>query len=278
MIYKTNMDTSLYKKIGELAKKWRDYPNEYNPEDSNNRQILIEKNMKLAVGTALRWRGMLDEDELVSIALLALTVAYDKYKPEKVTLRNTLLGLIGEDTTPEDFVLLIGENMPYGDKIIEKFANGMPQTPAEMREWVKRNIKPAKFSSIVPMWVKAYVLSHLEKYGKPVRVPEDERSEAQFDCIDDGDAAKYNKLLHTESNWEEREEKWTKLMDGVPEECKRVLEMRYGVACDEPMTLREIACEMGRDVRWVKRCLVDCEDTLKWNAVRHKLNISDFLN
>ncbi len=271
------MDTSLYKKIGELAKKWREYPNEYNPEDPNNRQILIEKNMKLAVGTALRWRGMLDEDELVSIALLALTVAYDKYKPEKVTLRNTLLGLIGEDTTSEDFVLLIGENMPYGDKIIEKFANGLPQTPAEMREWVKRNIKPAKFSSIVPMWVKAYVLSHLEKYGKPVRVPEDERSEAQFDCIDDGDTAKYNKLLHKESDWEAKEAAWGKLMDGVPEECQRVLEMRYGIGCDEPQTLKEIANVMNRDVRWTKRCLEDVMDAIQYNAIKYKLNIGDFL-
>lgn len=271
------MDANLYKKIGELAKKWRDYPNVYDPTDPNNRQILIEKNMKLAIGTALRWRGMLDEDELVSIALLALTVAYDKYKPEKVTLQNTLLGLINDDTTPEDFVLVIGENMPYGDKVIEKFANGLPETPDEMRQWVRQNIKPAKFSSIVPMWVKAYVLSHLEKYGKPVRVPEDERSEAQFDCIDDEDVAIVNKLTTHETDWQECEEKWAKLMDGVPEECQTVLEMRYGIGYNEPMTLREIACEMGRDVRWVKRCLVDCEDTLKWNAIRYKLNIEDFL-
>lgn len=271
------MDTSLYKKIGELSKKWREYPNEYNPEDPNNRQILIEKNMKLAVGTALRWRGMLDEDELVSIALLALTVAYDKYKPEKVTLRNTLLGLIGEDTTPEDFVLLIGENMPYGDKFIEKFANGLPQTPAEMRAWINKNIKPAKFSSIVPMWVKAYVLSHLEKYGKPIRVPEDERSKAQFDNIDEDTLYFANKITYSESNWAERETAWNKLVDGVPEECKRVLEMRYGIGCDEPQTLKEIANAMNRDIRWVKRCLEDVIDAIQYNAIKYKLNIDNFL-
>lgn len=271
------MDTNLYKKIGELAKKHKDYPNVYDPTDPNNRQILIEKNMKLAIGTALRWRGMLDEDELVSIALHALCVAYNKYKPEKVTLRNTLLGLIDEDTTPEDFVLIIGENMPYGDKVIEKFANGLPETPDEMRQWVKRNIKPAKFSSIVPMWVKAYVLSHLEKYGKPVRVPEDERSEAQFDYFDEDTSHLCNKVIACESDWEEREEKWAKLMDGVPEECQKVLEMRYGIGCNEPQTLKEIANAMNRDVRWTKRCLEDVMDAIQYNAIKYKLNIDDFL-
>lgn len=273
------MNLNLYKEIGQLGKKWRDYPNVYDPTDPNNKKILVEKNMKMAVNVALKYRGMgLSEDDLISAAMLGLVTAYEKYNPEKVVLRDTLLGLIGEDTTPEDFVLILEQNMPYGEEVCKNLKTYLPLTPDEMKKWVLANIKPAKFTSVAYMWIKAFILSELEKYGKPVRIPEEERSEAQFDCIDDGDAAKYNKLLHKESDWEEREEKWSKLMDGVPSECQRVLEMRYGVACDEPMTLREIACEMGRDVRWVKRCLVDCEDTLKWNAVRYKLNISDFLN
>lgn len=267
------MKTDLYKQVGDLAKKWKDYPNEYDPTDPNNRQILIEKNMKLAVGTALKWRGMLDEDELVSIAFLALTVAYDKYNPEKVVLRNTLLNLITNETTPEDFVILIGENMPYGDKVVEKFANYLPQTPNEMRLWVNKNIRPAKFSSIVPMWVKAYVLSHLEKYGKPVRIPESERETNQFDCIDDHDATIVYKLQHNESDWLEKEEMWDKLFEGVPEECQKVVEMRYGIGCDEPMTLREIAETMNWDVRRVKRALTDVIDTLEWNASKHKIDM-----
>lgn len=272
------MDTNLYKKIGQLAKKWKDYPNTYNPQDPNNRQILIEKNMKMAVNVALKYRGMgLSEDDLISAAMLGLVTAYEKYNPEKVVLRDTILGLIGEDTTPEDFVLVLEQNMPYGDKVCKSLNLYLPLTPDEMRQWVQRNIKPAKFTSVAYMWIKAFILSDLEKYGKPVRVPEENRSDAQFDCIDDDTAQICCKLTTSESNWEDKEAAWNKLMDGVPEECQRVLEMRYGIGCDEPMTLREIAAEVGRDVRWIKRCLVDCEDTLKWNAIRYKLDIEKFL-
>ena len=271
------MDTSLYKKIGELAKKWRDYPNEYNPEDPQNRQILIEKNMKMAVNVALKYRGMgLSEDDLISAAMLGLVTAYEKYNPEKVVLRDTLLGLIGEDTTPEDFVLILEQNMPYGDKVCKSLNLYLPLTPDEMRQWVQRNIKPAKFTSVAYMWIKAFILSDLEKYGKPVRVPEESRSDTQFDCIDDDTAQICCKLTTSESNWEDKEAAWNKLMDGVPEECQRVLEMRYGIGCDEPQTLKEIANVMNRDVRWTKRCLEDVMDAIQYNAIKYKLNIGDF--
>lgn len=272
------MNTTLYGEIKKLAQKWKQYPNEYNPDDPNNRQILIEKNLKMAVGVALKYRGMgLTEDELISAATLGLCAAYEKYNPDKVVLRNKLLAAVTDVTTPEEFTELVANLMPYGGKVAEMFANQKPQTPEEMRQWVYNNIKPAKFSSVAYMWIKAYVLSDLDKYAKPVRVSEKDRGDVFFDSIDEGELYFCNKITYKESDWEEREEKWSKLMDGVPSECQRVLEMRYGIGCDEPMTLREIAAEVGRDVRWVKRCLVDCEDTLKWNAIRHKLDIGKFL-
>ena len=116
----------------------------------------------------------------------------------------------------------------------------------------------------------------MEKHGKPVRVPEENRSDTQFDYLDEDTSQLCNKITTTENDWEECEEKWNKLMSGVPSECQRVLEMRYGIGCDEPQTLKEIANVMNRDVRWVKRCLEDVMDAIQYNAVKYKLNIDEF--
>ena len=52
------MDSNLYKQVGDLARKWRKYPNVVNKADPDNRNALIEKNARLAVNTALQYRGL----------------------------------------------------------------------------------------------------------------------------------------------------------------------------------------------------------------------------
>lgn len=268
------MDPKLYEQAGKLAKKWKGQNNIFNPSDPNNKKRLVEGNMKLAIGTALKYRGMgLSEDELISAALLGLSLAVEKYNPRKVVLRDTLLGLVKDDTTTDEFLQILSENMPYNNESLQNFDGILPETPSEMREWIYKNIRPAKFTSVAQFWIRAMILNDLEKYGKPVRIPESERETNQFDCIDDHDATIVYKLQHNESDWLEKEEMWDKLFEGVPEECQKVVEMRYGIGCDEPMTLREIAETMNWDVRRVKRALTDVIDTLEWNASKHKIDM-----
>lgn len=272
------MNSELYAEAGALAKKWKGQNNRFDPNDPDNKKRLVEGNMKLAIGVALKYRGMgLTEDELISAALLGLVTAVEKYNPQKVVLRDTLLGLIKDDTTTDEFLQILSENMPYNAESLQNFNGILPETPAEMRSWINKNIKPAKFSSVAQFWIRAMILNDLNKYRNPVCVGENDRDSVFFDNIDEDTLYFANKITYSESNWAERETAWDKLVDGVPEECQRVLEMRYGIGYNEPMTLREIADCIGRDVRWVKRCLVDCEDTLKWNANRHKLDIGKFL-
>lgn len=82
------IDFTLYRQVGELAEKYKDYENVYNPDDPNNREALICKNMRLAVDLAVKYavKYSLDEEDLndlVGEGLLGLSVSYDKYKPDK---------------------------------------------------------------------------------------------------------------------------------------------------------------------------------------------------
>lgn len=269
------MDTKLYSTIGALAKKWREYPNTYNPKDPNNKQILIEKNMRLAVNVALKYRGMgVSEDDLIGASLLGLSVAYDKYKPNQTILKDRLLGLINDTTTADDFVEIVAENMNYGGDVAELFANGVPETPSEMVSWVNKNIRPAKFTSVATMWVRAYVLAELEKYGKVVRGADNNA----FDYLDDEETMGIEKLpIANDDETEEREEAWVKLFAGVPENCQKIICQRYGIGENEPLTLKEIANYWGRDVGYVKRVLADGLEKMRDNAAMHKLNLAAML-
>lgn len=273
------MNKELYRQVGDLARKWKHYPNEYNPADPDNRRILTEKNMKLALNIALKYRNLgVEEDDLIGAALLGLSVAYEKYNPDQAALRNRLLSAITDATTADDFFQIVAENMSYGTDVCKLFESGIPETPHEMVAWVGRNIRPAKFTSVAAMWVRAYVLAELDKYGTPVRVPESSRGEAAFERIDD-DLPGFDRkqVAPSEEETEEREEAWERLWTGVPCECRRVVEQRYGIGVDAAMTLREIAAYWHRDIGWVKRALCDCIEGLADNARRYGLRMPAML-
>lgn len=271
------MNSELYKEVGRLARKWRKYPNVYDPTDPDNRQKLIEKNLKMAINVALQYRGLgLEEDELISAAFEGLAVAFEKYDPYKAVTRDRVLAEITDDTTPTEFAELVEKHLPYSN-VSKMFARAIPQTPTEMRDWVVKNIKPAKFSSTAFFWVRACVLSDLERYSKPLRVAESYKVPDQFQSLDDGDVYFSDKITDTSTDTEEVEENYKKLFEGVPANCERMLNLRWGIGCDQPLTLREIGEIYGRTVGEVKAILSAVEDRLKDNIRRYKLNIGDLL-
>ena len=82
------INRQLYDSIGKEAEALKDYPNEYNPEDPENKDKLIRKNMRIPVDIAMRLclkYSIVDEEleDVIGQGLLGLAVAYDKYKPEK---------------------------------------------------------------------------------------------------------------------------------------------------------------------------------------------------
>ena len=271
------MDSRLYDEVGRLARKWRKYPNVVNKADPENRNILIEKNLKLAINTALQYRGLgLTEDELISAATEGLCTAYEKYDGSRSVARDRILSEITDDTTPSDFADIVEKHLKYGN-VSNLFSNEIPQTAAEMRDWTVKNVRPAKFSSTAYFWIRASVLSELERYGRPLRVAESYRVENQFLSIDEGGMSFSDRIAYDETDSEELEDNYSRLYEGIPDTCQQILFLRYGIGEDEPLTLREIGERYGRSVGEIKSILSSVEERMKDNIRRYKLKINDLL-
>ena len=145
-----------------------------------------------------------------------------------------------------------------------------------MRQWVHNNIKPAKFSSVAYMWIKAYVLSDLDKYAKPVRVSEKDRGDVFFDSVDESELYFCNKITYKDSD-PESEQEYELLWADVPPMCRNIAELRYGLGVDEPLTLREIADMYDRTVASVKSIIEEVSEKVKSNAAKHKIDVGKFL-
>lgn len=82
------IDFTLYRQVGELAEKYKDYENVYNPDDQNNREALICKNLRIAIDLAVKYSTKYslegeDVEELIGQGMVGLCTAYEKYNPNK---------------------------------------------------------------------------------------------------------------------------------------------------------------------------------------------------
>ncbi len=158
------MNKALYKSVRRCANKWKDYPDEYDSSDPANRQALIEKNLRLAIGIALKYMGRgLSEDELISSAFLGLVNAYDKYNEDNHNnLRNRILVSITDTTTVDEFKSIVLENVSYGN-VLNALENPDITCPDDMRSFVLKNIPAPKFSSVAWFWIKAQINADLKR-------------------------------------------------------------------------------------------------------------------
>lgn len=266
------MDSKLYKQVGDLAKKWAAYPNEYNPNDAQNRTILVEKNLRLAVDTALKYRGLgLDEDELISAASYGLCLAYDKYNPQNNKLRSELLAAISEQTTCDEFVSIVSDKCTYGNLCDKMFANP-PQTYDEMVAWIDTNIKPTAFANYAYFWIRAVVLQEVSKYRDPLYIADKYRQDGQFTDI--GSVAPYLAVKDTDEDYEDN---CSKLYEGVDVATETMIMMRHGIGCDGKMTYQQIADEVGLTAADVRERITEGIARMKDNIAKYGLQLNWFL-
>lgn len=265
-----------------------------------NREAILNSNLKMVISTAKRYRNRgLSLEDLIGAGNVGLCVAWDRYKPERNTLRSRILEELEEspdELSREYIITLLSPLVKYGD-IKEKFEKSFKiqrvYTKAEVLKWVKINVKKAKFSSVAALWIRAYILQELNSNSRIVKKPKSEidkdleltgsyikESVVSLDPLIDDDESKNNIIpkVHvssvddTEANIDEHEDmisfkiELNKLLEGVNNRDRRILFKSFGIGLPRSMEPREIADSEDLSVARVSQIIQDCITKMKKNA------------
>lgn len=265
-----------------------------------NREAILNSNLKMVISTAKRYRNRgLSLEDLIGAGNVGLCVAWDKYKPERNTLRKKILEELEEspeELSREYIITLLTPLVKYGD-IKEKFETTFKTqrvyTKAEVLKWVKTNVKKAKFSSVAALWIRAYILQELNSNSRIVKKPKSEidkdleltgsyikENVVSLDPLVDDEECKNNVIskVHVsstddiEANIDEQEDKISfkielnKLLEGVNNRDRRILFKSFGIGLPRSMEPREIAESEDLSVARVSQIIQDCITKMKKNA------------
>ena len=265
-----------------------------------NREAILNSNLKMVISTAKRYRNRgLSLEDLIGAGNVGLCVAWDRYKPERNTLRSKILEELEEspdELSREYIITLLSPLVKYGDikeKFEKNFKTQRVYTKAEVLKWIKSNVKKAKFSSVAALWIRAYILQELNSNSRIVKKPKSEidkdleltgsyikENVVSLDPLIDDDESKNNVIpkVHvssaddTEDNIDEHEDmisfkiELNKLLEGVNNRDRRILFKSFGIGLPRSMEPREIADSEDLSVARVSQIIQDCVTKMKKNA------------
>lgn len=144
-----------------------------------NRDIFMKNNLKLVIDCAKRYQNLgLPLDDLIQAGNEGLLIAFNKFDSERANLRHAILEDIN-NTENDSFTFdeasdIIKRNFKY-TKLLDVTLSKIPENgfvcKNDFLEWTHENIKKASFSSIAWGWVKATIISEINKRGKIIHVP-----------------------------------------------------------------------------------------------------------
>ena len=292
--------TLLQSYFDDVRYVYENLPDEELEFTEANREAILKSNLKMVISTAKRYRNRgLSLEDLIGAGNVGLCVAWDKYKPERNTLRSKILEELEEspdELSREYITSLLSPLVKYGD-IKEKFEKNFKiqrvYTKAEVLKWVKTNVKKAKFSSVAALWIRAYILQELNSNSRIVKKPKSEidkdleltgsyikENVVSLDPLTDVDKSKNNiipkvyvdSIDDTEANIDEHEDmvsfkiELNKLLEGVNNRDRRILFKSFGIGLPRSMEPREIADSEDLSVARVSQIIQDCIAKMKKNT------------
>ena len=301
----TNSIQQYFKEVGDIYAK---HNNDYNIEFcEENRNKLIEMNLKAVVSIAKRYQGLgLTLQELISAGNLGLVIAYDKFDPNRSKLKTNVLAQIEPLPEKFDFSELneaIKDYFTYGDikkKFCDRFFPNKSYTKKEVIQWVNKNIFNAKFNSIATMWIRAYILIEINNYSRLVKKPKTDIFKDKYEdgsykkevTMDIDNPISFNSLRKdsealelldtTKSDLEVSEAYVTfkqglnKLLDGVKPRDRSIFLKKFGIGLPRPMLPKEIAEQEGLSKARVSQIFQSVIEQMQINSVKYNIN-SDIL-
>lgn len=267
-----------------------------------NKDKLLSMNLKTVISIAKNYQGMgLTLPELISAGNLGLSLAWDKFDPNRAKLKNNMLDAVDdldEDVTFNELYNSIQPFLEYGDvqkKFLDKFDAKHIYTKKEVIKWINSNIHSAKFNSIASMWIKAYILIEIDNNSRVVKKPKAEiykdkekdgvyTKEITIDIdapVDtDSDAGMVFKLEDESSTDLEVAEAYKTyknglnlLLDGVKPRDRAIFLKKYGIGLPRPMLPKEIAEQEGLSIARVSQIFQTVAEQMLQNQRKYNVDI-----
>jgi DNA-directed RNA polymerase sigma subunit (sigma70/sigma32) len=267
-----------------------------------NKDKLLSMNLKTVISIAKNYQGMgLTLPELISAGNLGLSLAWDKFDPNRAKLKNNMLDAVNdldEDVTFNELYNSIQPFLEYGDvqkKFLDKFDAKHIYTKKEVIKWINSNIHSAKFNSIASMWIKAYILIEIDNNSRVVKKPKAEiykdkekdgvyTKEITIDIdapVDsDSDAGMVFKLedesltdLEVAEAYKIYKNGLNLLLDGVKPRDRAIFLKKYGIGLPRPMLPKEIAEQEGLSIARVSQIFQTVAEQMLQNQRKYNVDI-----
>lgn len=296
-----NITQQYFKEINDIyVQNKNNYDIEYCDE---NRQKLIEMNLKTVISIAKKYQGLgLSLNELISAGNLGLVIAYDKFDPNRSKTKDDMMCAISELGDEFKYIELqkcVQQFLQYGDikkKFQDHFQPHNIYTKKELIKWINANIFNAKFNSIATMWIRAYILIEIDNYSRVVKKPKAEiyrdrekygayKREVTVDIdapvSDDSDTSIGDLMMiedETRTNLEVVEAQDTfknllsLLLEGVKTRDRSIFLKKFGIGLPRPMLPKEIAEQEGLSIARISQIFQTVIDQMQKNQIKYDID------
>lgn len=290
-----------FKEINDIyVKNNNNYDIEYCTE---NRDKLIEMNLKTVISIAKKYRGLgLSLNELISAGNLGLVTAFDKFDPTRSTLKDNVLAkvdVMSDRVSFEELYENIKEFFEYGNikkKFNEEFHAGHIYSKADVIRWVNSNIYNAKFNSVAVMWIRAYILIEIDDNSRIVKKPKAEiykdrlthgsyKKEVTLDIdapISGDTNTSISELFTTEEEeytdfevaeaYDTYKQGLNLLLDGVKKRDRNIFLKKFGIGLPRPMLPKEIADQEGLSIARVSQIFRTVIEQMQRNQIKYDID------
>ena len=247
-----------------------------------NRDVFIKNNLKLVIDCAKRYQNLgLPLDDLIQAGNEGLLITFNKFDTDRANLRFAILDDINKSEkvyfTHTDAEELIKRNFQYTktlDATLKKIPENGFNSKKEFKEWTNENIKKASFSSIAFAWIRATIISEINKLGKVIRVPKSAQKEHSSvniirldsinphtdDCYHDNQISEIanDDFVVMDESMEAMEKQnmfkniLERILGKLPMIDRRIIKKKFGIDAPFPMSINEIAENEGISPNKVK--------------------------
>lgn len=273
-----------------------------------NRDVFIKNNLKLVIDCAKRYQNLgLPLDDLIQAGNEGLLITFNKFDTDRANLRFAILDDINKSEKNYFSLLdaeeLIRRNFQYTktlDATIKKIPESGFYSKDEFIQWTNENIKKASFSSIAFAWIRATIISEINKLGKVIRVPKSAQKEHSSvniirldsinphtdDCYHDNQISEVanDDFVIMDETMEAMEKQnlfkniLERVLSKLPMIDRRIIKKKFGIDAPFPMSINEIAENEGISPNKVKYSISNTLKIIEKNiSESDKRNIIELL-